>query len=82
MDNILMRLVSLKWYVYRQPDTAVAMLKQISDEIQELLHTRTLKNWGTLNKKGVLRRTQSMPNISSLTLDGNVQGWAPPYHRT
>jgi hypothetical protein len=49
--------------VYRRPDVAVAMLKQILDEIQDLIHFRTIKNWGILTKKGALRRVKSAPTI-------------------
>jgi hypothetical protein len=64
MDKVLVRLVNLRWYIYRQPDIAVGILKQISDEIQELLHSRTVSNWVAMSKGGI-RRSQSLPNFYS-----------------
>lgn len=59
MDNVLTRLVNLKWYVYNRPEIAIEILKQISIEIQKLLHERMIKNYNIRT----FRRTQSMPNI-------------------
>lgn len=64
MDKVLVRLVGLRWYIYRRPDIAVEILKQISDEIQELLHSRIVGNWGVMSKGGI-RRSQSLPNFQS-----------------
>lgn len=63
MDKVLIRLTQMRWYVYNRPGTAVEMLKQISDEIEELLHMRIVRNWGALSRKGSVRRSQSLPNF-------------------
>ena len=59
MDNVLTRLVNLKWYVYNRPEIAIEILKQISIEIQKLLHERMIKNCNIRT----FRRIRSMPNI-------------------
>ncbi len=63
MDKVLIRLTQMRWYVYSRPGIAVEMLKQISDEIEELLHLRIVRNWGALSRKGVIHRSQSLPNF-------------------
>ena len=62
MDRALTRLVNLNWYVYRRPEIAVGILKQIVEDIHNLIHNRIIRTWGILTRTP-LRRSQSAPNF-------------------
>jgi len=53
------RLLRLTWFVYRRPDIAVALLKQV------VIH----RNWAVLVKRYQVRRTKSLPNLCTGVVD-------------
>ena len=63
MDKCLIRLTRMRWYAYGRPEVALGILKQIANDIRNLLHNRMVRNWGILTKKQGLRRSQSLPNL-------------------
>lgn len=53
------RLLRLRWFVYRRPDIAVALLKQVV----------IYRNWEFLTRRPGMRKTKSSPNLCTGLVD-------------
>ena len=81
MDKCLIRLTRMRWYMYRRPEVGVLILKQIAEDISNLLHYRMVVNWGILMKKRGVRRSQSLPVFGTSPTEYEFQSPSSHGHR-